>query len=101
MPPQVVRVPIQNAASVAGLLITTEAVVAELPEKNAGGGAGMPWAAAAWTSEQQAITENAAPGSDAGAFVGSSKMTRSQPKSNLKVNKRLITIYFTTKWGKL
>jgi chaperonin GroEL len=37
----VVRVAIQNAASVAALLITTEAMVAELPKKNAGAG-GMP-----------------------------------------------------------
>ena len=35
-----VRAAIQNAASVAGLLITTEAMVAELPKKNAGGGGG-------------------------------------------------------------
>src|SRR2546421_2215912 len=41
-PTKVVRVAIQNAASVAGLLITTEAMVAELPKKNAGAGAGMP-----------------------------------------------------------
>jgi chaperonin GroEL len=34
-------VAIQNAASVAALLITTEAMVAELPKKSAGG-AGMP-----------------------------------------------------------
>jgi chaperonin GroEL len=34
----VVRVAIQNAASVAALLITTEAMVAEVPKKNAGGG---------------------------------------------------------------
>src|SRR5881296_3645912 len=40
-PTKVVRVAIQNAASVAALLITTEAMVAELPKKNAGG-AGMP-----------------------------------------------------------
>jgi chaperonin GroEL len=45
-PTKVVRVAIQNAASVAGLLITTEAMVAELPQKNApampaGGGGGM------------------------------------------------------------
>ncbi|MDQ2802661.1 MAG: chaperonin GroEL [Pseudomonadota bacterium] len=42
-PTKVVRVALQNAASVAGLLITTEAMVAERPEKkNAamGGGAG-------------------------------------------------------------
>ena len=40
-PTKVVRVAIQNAASVAALLITTEAMVAEVPKKNAGGG-GMP-----------------------------------------------------------
>ena len=45
-PTKVVRVAIQNAASVAALLITTEAMVAELPQKNApampgGGGGGM------------------------------------------------------------
>jgi chaperonin GroEL len=34
-------VAIQNAASVAALLITTEAMVAEVPKKNSGG-AGMP-----------------------------------------------------------
>ena len=42
-PTKVVRVAIQNAASVAALLITTEAMVAEVPKKNAGaGGGGMP-----------------------------------------------------------
>jgi chaperonin GroEL len=40
-PTKVVRAAIQNAASVAGLLITTEAMIAELPKKNAPGG-GMP-----------------------------------------------------------
>jgi len=39
-PTKVVRAAIQNAASVAALLITTEAMVAELPKKNAGGGGG-------------------------------------------------------------
>ncbi len=39
-PTKVVRVAIQNAASVAALLITTEAMVAEVPKKNTGGGAG-------------------------------------------------------------
>ena len=36
---------LQNAASVAGLMLTTEAMVADVPEKNAGGGmpgGGMP-----------------------------------------------------------
>src|SRR6059036_2747533 len=41
-PTKVVRVALQNAASVAALLITTEAMVAEVPKKNAGAGAGMP-----------------------------------------------------------
>jgi chaperonin GroEL len=40
-PTKVVRAAIQNAASVAALLITTEAMIAELPKKNQGGG-GMP-----------------------------------------------------------
>jgi chaperonin GroEL len=39
-PSKTVRVAIQNAASGAALLITTEAMVAELPKKNTG--AGMP-----------------------------------------------------------
>ena len=33
-PTKVVRTALQDAASVAGLLITTEAMVAELPKKN-------------------------------------------------------------------
>ena len=40
-PTKVVRAALQNAASVAGLLITTEAMVAELPKKN-GGAPAMP-----------------------------------------------------------
>ena len=45
-PVKVVRSALQNAASVAGLLITTEAMIAELPKKEApmppmpGGGMG-------------------------------------------------------------
>ena len=42
-PTKVVRTALQNAASVAGLLITTEAAVVDKPEdKSNGGGAGMP-----------------------------------------------------------
>jgi chaperonin GroEL len=37
-PTKVVRSAIQGAASVAGLLITTEAMVAEIPQKKAQGG---------------------------------------------------------------
>ena len=33
-PTKVVRIALQDAASIAGLLITTEAMVAEIPEKN-------------------------------------------------------------------
>ena len=42
-PAKVVRTALEDAASVAGLLITTEAMVADRPSKeNAGGGGGMP-----------------------------------------------------------
>ena len=40
-PVKVVRTALQDAASVAGLLVTTEAMIAEAPKKDAGGG-GMP-----------------------------------------------------------
>ena len=39
-PAKVVRSALQNAASVAGMVLTTEALVVEKPEKNAGAGAG-------------------------------------------------------------
>ncbi|MDP3400453.1 MAG: TCP-1/cpn60 chaperonin family protein, partial [Brevundimonas sp.] len=38
-PAKVVRTALQDAASVAGILITTEAAVADAPKKNSGGGA--------------------------------------------------------------
>ncbi|NHT74166.1 chaperonin GroEL [Rhizobium sp. PP-F2F-G38] len=41
-PVKVVRTALQNAASVASLLITTEAMIAELPKKDSGAGGGMP-----------------------------------------------------------
>jgi len=41
-PAKVVRTALQDAASVAGLLITTEAAVVEAPKKNGGGAGGMP-----------------------------------------------------------
>ncbi len=43
-PTKVTRPALQNAASIAGLMITTEAMVSELPRKedqSAGGGGGM------------------------------------------------------------
>ena len=41
-PAKVVRTALQDAASVSGLLITTEAAIVEAPKKNSGGGGGMP-----------------------------------------------------------
>ena len=41
-PAKVVRTALQDAASVAGLMITTEAAIVEAPKKNPGGGGGMP-----------------------------------------------------------
>jgi chaperonin GroEL len=41
-PTKVVRTALQNAASIAGLLLTTEAVVVEVPEEASAGGGGMP-----------------------------------------------------------
>jgi len=41
-PTKVTRYALQNAASVAGLMITTEAMVAEAPKKDEGAGGGMP-----------------------------------------------------------
>jgi chaperonin GroEL len=40
-PAKVVRAALQDAASIAGLLVTTEAMVADAPKKDSGGG-GMP-----------------------------------------------------------
>ena len=40
-PTKVARIALQNAASVAGLLLTTEAIVAEKPKEEKGGGMGM------------------------------------------------------------
>ena len=41
-PTKVVRTALQNAASVAGLLLTTEAMIADKPEAAGAGGGGMP-----------------------------------------------------------
>ena len=41
-PTKVVRTALQNASSVAGLLLTTEAVVTEKPEEKKGAGAPPP-----------------------------------------------------------
>jgi chaperonin GroEL len=41
-PAKVVRTALQDASSVAGLMITTQAAIVEAPKKNGGGGGGMP-----------------------------------------------------------
>ena len=41
-PTKVVRTALQNASSVAALLITTEAMITDRPKKDAGGPGGMP-----------------------------------------------------------
>ena len=41
-PAKVTRTALQNAASIAGLMLTTEAMVSEIPEDEKGGGSGMP-----------------------------------------------------------
>jgi len=41
-PAKVTRTALQNAASVAGMLLTTECVIADSPEENAPAGGGMP-----------------------------------------------------------
>ena len=41
-PAKVVRAALEDAASIASLLITTEAMIADLPAKDSGGGHSMP-----------------------------------------------------------
>jgi len=41
-PTKVTRTALQNAASVASLMLTTEAMIAEAPKEEAGAGGGMP-----------------------------------------------------------
>ncbi len=47
-PTKVVRAALQNASSIASLLLTTEALVSELPEEKGAGGAAAACQAAAW-----------------------------------------------------
>ena len=73
-PTKVVRVAIQNAASVAVLLITTEAMVAEVPKKNQGGGGCLRvvavWAACeVWTASGSEHDNKKGPAATAGPFA--------------------------------
>ena len=49
-PTKVTRTALQNAASIAGLMLTTEAMVSEIPEKKEAAGGGGTTTAAAWTA---------------------------------------------------
>ena len=49
-PTKVTRTALQNAASVASLMLTTEAMVAEAPKEEAGAAAAWPAAWAAWVA---------------------------------------------------
>ena len=67
-PAKVVRTALQDAASVAGLLITTEAAIVEAPKKGGGGAAACPaaaWAAwATWTSSPRSSSRSKDRGRD-------------------------------------
>jgi chaperonin GroEL len=41
-PAKVTRSAVQNAASIAGMILTTDALISDKPEPPAGGGGGMP-----------------------------------------------------------
>ena len=83
-PTKVVRTALQDAASIAGLLITTEAMVAEKPEP-AGAGGGMPdmgdmggmgrhgWNGVAWASEPAALVLGKGPGRVSRPFLVSTE----------------------------
>ena len=77
-PTKVVRSALQNAASIAGLLITTEAMVAEKPKKDAGMPA-MPAAAAAWAA--WTTRQSSRPKTEARAFSGPFSYTAAKGRS--------------------
>ena len=49
-PAKVTRTALQNAASIAGLMLTTEAMIADIPEKRAATAAWAAWAAWTWAA---------------------------------------------------
>ena len=68
-PAKVVRTALQDAASVAGLLVTTEAMIAEKPKKEAP--SRQCRAAAAWISDRDGAMRDPPPSAEAGAFAHS------------------------------
>ena len=67
-PVKVTRSALQNAASIAALFLTTEAVVADKPEKAPHPRATRPVAWAAWTSKESNVHEKARPPQGVGFF---------------------------------
>ena len=99
-PTKVVRSAIQNAASVAGLLITTEAMVAEVPKKKMRRRrcrAAAAWAAA-WTSSPTVQRENAKAREKSRAFscgdisTDIAKTKRPHTKRRAFIRRRLIAV---------
>ncbi len=70
-PTKVARCALQNAASVAGLILTTDAMVAESPNGDSIPTAAVAWAAwvvwAAWGCDERASANPVAPGPDSGS----------------------------------
>ena len=76
-PTKVVRTALQDAASIAGLLITTEAMIAERPKKEAAVPAACP--AAAWAAWATWTTEPAAQAQELGGRLRAAPFFRPQP----------------------
>ena len=79
-PTKVTRYALQNAASIAGLILTTDAMVAESPKEESGGGHGghgmVAWVEwAAWTCNARALRYMSAHPSD-----GCSITNRGEPR---------------------
>ena len=81
-PTKVVRTALQDAASVAGLLVTTEAMVAELPKEPAPampGGGGAEWVAwAAWASDARSLRRTRKAASGRPSFLANSFVSPSR-----------------------
>ena len=68
-PAKVTRSALQNAASIAALFLTTEAVVADKPEKAPAGAAAAACPAVTWTSESNWIKAKGGPRSGPAALA--------------------------------
>lgn len=93
-PTKVTRSALQNAASIAGLMITTEAMVAEAPKKEEPAAPGAAWAAwAAWISKprdpsSKTTKPGLVPGFVRSGVRGGRLPTRPAAMSDAKIRKR-------------